>query len=235
MTALTVERGRSHHLEPPGVADRMIDHVAATCAVPGMSDTNLPVASAVPIVTDAVGASTVTAKRAALTSSRNHSDRTNASQQNVPNAQHRKVSLEELLRREKERGKTSHASKPTNAANTTSQRHADRSHTHDVSRHLTLGHQPGMPCNKERQKAQQQEQGPADKSSKERDRQEWIDAHGLADTRDFFAGMDARMASKSSPRPRLWGQLSAQERRWKRKEEASSKAAQRELHKRHGL
>ena len=121
VTALAVERGRSHHLEPPGVADRMIDHVAATCATSSTSDANLPVASAVPIVTDAVGASTDTAKRAALTSSREHSSKTKASAQTsdraapkeVLNAQHKKVSLEELLRREKEQRNASHVSKTT--------------------------------------------------------------------------------------------------------------------------
>ena len=112
MTALAVERRRSHHLEPPGVADRMIDHVAATCAVPDMPDANLPVASAVPIVTDAVGASidTCVTNRAASSSERDSSTAPNAStrrkttnQKKASGNKPREGSLAELRRRRQER------------------------------------------------------------------------------------------------------------------------------------
>ena len=112
MATLTVERGRSHHLEPPGVADRMIDHVPATCAVPGMSDANLPVASAVPIVAGAVGASTDTCvtNRAAFSSERDGSTAPNAStrrkttnQKKASGNKPKEGSLAELRRRRQER------------------------------------------------------------------------------------------------------------------------------------
>ena len=76
LAALTMDHGssgrRAHNLEPSGPTDDfhdgVINPVAATYAIPSIADTNLdqlPVASAVPIVTDAVGPSSDTTKGAA--------------------------------------------------------------------------------------------------------------------------------------------------------------------------
>ena len=79
VAGLTIDRGRSHPLEPPGVADGMVDRVAATYSIPTISNTTLtelPVASAVPIVTDAMGTDTTNMVTSSFLS--NHSDRSEA-------------------------------------------------------------------------------------------------------------------------------------------------------------
>lgn len=107
--------GRAHNLEPLGLADDgVINPVAATYAIPSITDTNLdqlPVASAVPIITDAVGASTHTTNWAAPSSGQKNSSALssirNTNKEKVSANKPNEGSLAELRLRRQEREQSS--------------------------------------------------------------------------------------------------------------------------------
>ena len=130
MAALTMDHGssgrRAHNLEPSDLTDDfhdgVINPVAATYAIPSISDTNLdqlPVASAVPIVTDAVDASSVTTKKTAASSSSHistaPSSNRNTNQKKVSSTRPKERSRAELRLRRQERNQQSALASATRA------------------------------------------------------------------------------------------------------------------------